>query len=83
MISIAMTTYNGEKFVIKQLQSLLNQTLQPDEVIIHDDRSSDSTPELVQKFIKENNLTNWHFSVNEKNLGYKQNFYETIKQHIG
>ena len=80
MISIAMTTYNGEKFVIKQLQSLLNQTLQPDEVIIHDDRSSDSTPELVQKFIKENNLTNWHFSVNEKNLGYKQNFYETIKQ---
>ncbi len=83
MISIAFATYNGEKFIIKQLRSLLCQTLKPDEVIIHDDCSTDRTQDLIQEFITENNLTNWRFSVNEKNLGYKLNFYNTIKETSG
>lgn len=82
-ISVAMTTYNGEKYVEKQLLSLLNQTRKADEVIIKDDCSTDHTAEIVTEFIKENSLENWDFSVNKSNLGYKRNFYEAIKQTTG
>ena len=37
-ISVAIATYNGEKFIEEQLQSILDQTVQVDEVIICDDR---------------------------------------------
>lgn len=82
-ISIAMTTYNGEKYVKKQLLSLLNQTRKADEVIIRDDCSTDKTAEIVTEFIKKNSLKNWDFSVNKCNLGYKSNFYEAISQTTG
>lgn len=82
-ISIAMTTYNGEKYVLKQLNSLLEQTRQADEVIIADDRSTDNTPQLIEKFIKDNNLNNWTFYINENNLGFIKNFKNVISKTTG
>ena len=41
MISIAMTSFNGEKYIEAQLKSFKTQTLLPDEVIICDDFSND------------------------------------------
>lgn len=82
-VSIAMTTYNGEKYVEEQLNSLLNQTRKPDEVIIFDDHSTDDTPNIVRKFINDNEISNWFFYVNEKNLGYKENFYKAILKTTG
>ena len=42
-----MATYNGEKYIEKQLQTILNQTLLPDEVIIRDDCSNDKTVSII------------------------------------
>lgn len=78
MISIAMTTYNGSQYIIEQLESIIHQTVPPDEVIICDDRSSDDTVRLVTDFICQNALLNWRISVNERNLGWKQNFRKAI-----
>ena len=78
-----MTTYNGEKYLIKQLNSILNQTKKPDEVIICDDGSSDSTVFLVNEFIKENNLNNWQILVNGENLGYIKNFQQALQKASG
>lgn len=79
MISVAMATYNGEKFIEKQLESFLNQTLLPDEVIICDDRSTDSTVEIIRAFIRKNDLGNkWHIYINNKRLGYIANFVKAI-----
>lgn len=78
-----MTTYNGEKYIGKQLRSLLEQTKQADEVVIQDDCSTDRTAKIVTAFIHEYKLDNWQFSVNSKNLGFKRNFYETIQQTTG
>lgn len=39
VISIAMCTYNGERYIKQQLESILQQTLQPDEIIVCDDKS--------------------------------------------
>lgn len=74
MISVVMATYNGERYVEKQLQSILNQSLMPDEVIIRDDGSNDSTVQIVQEFIKKHNLSSWEIKINEENLGYRKNF---------
>ncbi|MCP0887609.1 glycosyltransferase family 2 protein [Ligilactobacillus sp. WILCCON 0076] len=74
MISVIIATYNGEKYIQKQLQSILNQRKQPDEVIIRDDCSTDNTGNLIKEFIKENELSNWSFETNVSNKGYRGNF---------
>lgn len=76
VISVVMTTFNGENFIKAQLESVLKQSVRPDEVIIADDASSDSTPRIVRAFIEENNLDNWHLEVNERNKGWRVNFVE-------
>lgn len=79
MISVALATYNGEKFIKKQLESIRNQTLKPDEVVIRDDGSTDRTGDIVERFILENKLDNWDFKINTSNKGYKRNFYDILK----
>lgn len=82
-ISIAMTTYCGEKFIEKQLLSLLNQERKADEVLIFDDRSKDNTAQIVTSFIEANGLSDWHFKVNNENLGFIKNFHQAIEACSG
>ena len=82
-ISVAMTTYNGEKYVTAQLYSVLNQSLKPDEVIICDDCSTDSTVSLINEFIEKNKLINFRLILNENNLGYIKNFRKAISLASG
>ena len=63
-ISLIMAVYNGEKYLIKQLQSINNQTNKIDEVILIDDCSKDRSVEIVEEFIKENQLDNWKLIIN-------------------
>ena len=49
-VSIALCTHNGGQFLSEQLKSILYQTLQPNEIIICDDDSSDNTLETIQQF---------------------------------
>lgn len=53
-ISVAMATYNGEKFIRQQLDSILKQTIQPDEIVISDDGSKDSTLDIIKEFQRKN-----------------------------
>jgi len=48
MISICIATYNGEKYIMEQLLSILKQIKDDDEVIISDDGSKDKTIEIIQ-----------------------------------
>ncbi|MDD5016803.1 MAG: glycosyltransferase [Eubacteriales bacterium] len=82
-ISIAMTTYNGERYIKTQLQSIFNQTRQADEVVIFDDCSTDRTADVVEAFIKENGLNNWTFKVNSRNIGFIENFYQAVLHTTG
>jgi glycosyltransferase involved in cell wall biosynthesis len=72
-LSIAMCTYNGERFLQEQLDSFLSQTRLPDELVVCDDGSQDDTIAILKAFSQEA-----PFSViihqNEKNLGYGKNF---------
>lgn len=48
MISVCLTTHNGEKFILEQLQSILSQLCEIDEVVISDDGSTDRTLEIIR-----------------------------------
>lgn len=78
--SVAVATYNGEKYINQLLDSLRNQTFPPDEVIIIDDCSKDNTYEYTLFYIKKHMLTNWKVIQNEKNLGWKKNFRNIISK---
>lgn len=82
-ISLVMTSYNGDKYIEEQLQSILDQTRCPDEVLVFDDVSTDHTVSIIKNFIERNNLKTWHLVENEKNLGWKLNFFEAIKRVTG
>lgn len=81
-VSVALATYNGEKYILKQLESLLHQSFKIDEVIICDDQSTDATVDIILSYIKENDL-NWKLYINKKNLGYKKNFYHILEMVSG
>ena len=49
-----MTTYNSSMFINKQLNSLLNQSLPFDELVIVDDCSKDNTLDILKKFCDDN-----------------------------
>lgn len=50
MISVCIPTYNGEKYIKEQLESILGQLSVEDEVIISDDCSSDQTLKIIESF---------------------------------
>jgi glycosyltransferase involved in cell wall biosynthesis len=76
-ISVALATYNGEKFIRDQLDSLLNQTYKDFEIVISDDASTDKTLEIISSY--EKRMPFIKVFVNEKNLGFKKNFEKVIK----
>lgn len=81
-ISIAMATYNGEKFIQEQLESLTSQQLLPCELVVTDDGSSDSTLELLQAFAETAPFP-VRIHENETNLGYSDNFLKAAKLCTG
>lgn len=50
MISVCMTTYNGEKYLLNQINSILDQLGKVDELIIVDDLSIDRTIDIIKSF---------------------------------
>ena len=76
MISVALCTYNGEKFIEEQLNSILKQTLAVDEIVICDDNSTDSTLEILNKYKEKDNRIKLY--KNKKNLGTIKCFEKAI-----
>ncbi|HUC19534.1 MAG TPA: glycosyltransferase [Acetobacteraceae bacterium] len=76
-LSVAMATYNGERYLVEQLESLLRQTRQPDELIVSDDGSTDRTCELVQSFAAKAPFP-VRLLANSRNLGVNGNFDRAI-----
>lgn len=78
--SVVIACYNGEKYILEQLESIRTQTVAADEVLICDDCSTDNTVSIVQEYIEKNQLTGWQIHRNEVNRGWKANFANLILQ---
>ena len=76
LFSVAMATYNGERFIKEQIDSILRQTIQNIEIVICDDCSTDSTWEILKEYAKDD----FRFKIyrNETNLGFCKNFEKAI-----
>ena len=74
-ISIAMATYNGARFIQKQLDSFSQQTLPPSELIVCDDGSTDSTISIIQNFARSASIR-VVLVTNPIRLGYTANFLQ-------
>ena len=72
-VSVAMATFNGEKHIIEQLESLACQTLLPVELVVTDDDSTDKTVSLVNGFASQLGFP-VRLVKNEVRLGYGRNF---------
>lgn len=72
-ISIAMATYNGAAYLLEQLNSLVDQTRLPDELVVCDDRSTDATVDILETF-GERAPFPVRIYRNETRLGYENNF---------
>jgi glycosyltransferase involved in cell wall biosynthesis len=76
-ISVALCTYNGEKFLKEQIDSILNQSLKVDEIIVCDDISKDNTLSLLEKY-SNNNPNLFKIYKNKINLKSVKNFEKAI-----
>ena len=52
-ISIAMASYNGEKYIGEQLDSILDDLEEDDEIILSDDGSTDGTVQIVEEYVRK------------------------------
>jgi glycosyltransferase involved in cell wall biosynthesis len=77
-VSIALCTYNGGKYIRKQIDSYFSQTILPDEIVVCDDGSDDDTISIVKEFIDVKKEVKWLLVLNEKRLGARMNFEKAI-----
>ena len=80
-VSVVVCTYNGERFLREQLDSLVSQTYSDLEIIISDDRSTDGTVKIAESFQKKDPRIRIH--VNNNNLGYNRNFEQAFELATG
>ena len=76
MISVLIIVYNGERFLEEQLESIYNQTVLPDEVMVSDDCSQDGTIDILREYHQKYGLK---YSVNPYNLGYLGNLKRSLE----
>ena len=77
-ISVAMCTYNGERFLAQQLVSIAQQSRPPDELVVCDDGSTDRTVAMIREFAVSVRYPVRVFE-NEHNLGVAANFERAIR----
>ena len=71
-IDILMATYNGEKYLKEQMDSILEQTHQDFRLLISDDGSQDSTRQILNEYVAKDNRV--IVFLQNKNLGVVKNF---------
>ena len=76
-VSVAMTTFNGAKYLAEQIDSILAQTYSDFELVICDDCSTDSTRSILKEYEQKDRRVKLHF--NGTNLGFKKNFEQALQ----
>ena len=78
MIDILLATYNADKYITQQIDSILAQTYKDFKIIISDDGSKDNTISIIHEYISKlpDKITLLPFT---KNLGVKENFNYLLK----
>lgn len=81
-VSVALCTFNGEPFLLEQLNSILRQTRPPDELVVCDDGSTDGTAAAISRFAERVGFK-VSFCVNAERLGVTRNFASAFSRCTG
>ncbi|MDR6942697.1 glycosyltransferase family 2 protein [Mucilaginibacter pocheonensis] len=81
LVSVALCTYNGEKYLKEQLESIINQVYENLEIIIVDDCSTDKTFSIASEYAAADPRIKCFR--NESNLGFNKNFEQAINLTTG
>jgi glycosyltransferase involved in cell wall biosynthesis len=81
-ISIALCTWNGEKFLRDQLNSIAVQTTAVQEIVVCDDGSTDATPRVIRDFAAGSSIP-MRFELNTTRFGVTRNFERAISLCTG
>ena len=76
-VDILLATYNGEKYLKEQIESLLDQTYTNIQIIISDDCSTDGTRDILKSYENNEKIKVYY---QENNLGYVKNFEFLLKK---
>ena len=74
---VLLSTYNGEKYLREQLNSLVKQILRPDQILIRDDGSSDATMDIIKYYADSYKFIKYYQG---ENLGAAKSFMELINK---
>ena len=72
-VGVVIATYNGEKYILDQLKSIVNQTQKPDLIVISDGCSTDGTLKIAKNYLDNTNIKYLLLKSDER-LGVKENF---------
>lgn len=75
-VAVIMSTYNGERFIKEQLDSILNQTYKNIEIVIRDDGSTDDTVRIIKAYQQKYKNIVLHEG---ENKGFIRSFFELLK----
>lgn len=75
-VAVVMSTYNGEKYIKEQLDSILNQTYKNIKIVIRDDGSKDNTVKIIKEYQENNKNIEL---IEGENLGFIKSFFELLK----
>ena len=75
-VDVVMCTYNGERYLREQLDSIIGQTYPIHRLIVQDDRSTDGTVAIVREYAARYPFISLY--VNGRNLGYNLNFKSAV-----
>lgn len=83
MVHVLLSTYNGEKYIIEQLDSVFTQTYRDICLYIRDDGSNDSTAEIIKQYFIEHpeytEKVQWIPNEKKENIGYMQSFWKLLE----
>lgn len=74
-VNILLSAYNGEKFIVEQIESLLNQTYKNIQIYVRDDKSTDCTLAILQKYEEMSKIK----LISGENLGFCSSFFELLQ----
>ncbi|MBI3772484.1 MAG: glycosyltransferase family 2 protein [Gammaproteobacteria bacterium] len=80
LISVVLITYNGQKHLRQQIDSIFGQTYKKIEIIVCDDCSTDETPLILSEYRHNQNFKVW---INNSNLGFRKNFEQACCKASG
>ncbi|MDI2099420.1 glycosyltransferase family 2 protein [Ruicaihuangia caeni] len=82
-VSVALCTYNGERYVDEQVRSILSQSRLPDEVVVADDGSTDQTLAIIRVAFEGSSVRLVVLEPEESPLGVTANFERAVRACSG